>query len=75
MISLYFRRVSNAESLFMLGKLYQRQASNAKKRDKNAPWAGIRTSFQGRVGSLLGQPLNCDQCGYVRVGRIATALK
>ena len=37
--------------------------------------SGIRTRFQGRVGSLLGQPLNCGQCGHVRVGRIASALK
>ena len=37
--------------------------------------SGIRARFQGRVGSLLSQPLNCGQCCHVRVGRIATALK
>lgn len=38
MIALYFRRVSNAESLLMLEKLNQRYARNAERNGrKNAP--------------------------------------
>lgn len=57
------------------GEAVPEAGQQCKETGEKCALGGIRTRFQGPVGSLLGQPLNCGQCGHVRVGRIATALK